>query len=116
MTELDRHSWVRAHQIVDEELRQTGVGRLHMTSEFEQSVWPASMDGGSHHAGTTRMHVDSNRGVVDEHCRVHGVENLYIAGPSVFPTSGSANPVLTIVALALRLADQVKENLRGRRR
>lgn len=114
MTELDRHSWVRAHQIVDEELRRAGVGRLQMTPEFENTVWPASMDGGSHHAGTTRMHVDPQRGVVDENCRVHGIENLYIAGPSVFPTSGSANPVLTIVALALRLADQVKGILSGR--
>ena len=61
------------------------------------------------------MHVDAQRGVVDENCRVHGIENLFIAGPSVFPTSGSANPVLTIVALALRLADQVKGILRGRR-
>jgi choline dehydrogenase-like flavoprotein len=113
-SEFDRHSWIRAHQIVDEELRRTGAGRLHMTSEFEHSPWPPSMDGGSHHAGTTRMHVDPQRGVVDENCRVHGIENLFIAGPSVFPTSGSANPMLTIVALALRLADQVKGILRGR--
>ena len=60
------------------------------------------------------MHIDPHKGVVDENCRVHGIENLFIAGASVFPTSGSANPVLTIVALALRLADQVKEILRGR--
>lgn len=115
LSELDRHSWIRAHQIVDEELRRTGLGRLHMTSEFEHSTWPSSMDGGSHHAGTTRMHVDPHRGVVDENCKVHGIKNLFIAGPSVFPTSGSANPMLTIVALALRLADQVKAILRGRR-
>ena len=57
------------------------------------------------------MHVDPDQGVVDEDCRVHGMENLFIAGPSVFPTSGSANPMLTIVALALRLADR----LAGRR-
>jgi choline dehydrogenase-like flavoprotein len=54
------------------------------------------------------MHTDEKQGVVNEECRVHGVANLYIAGGSVFPTSGMANPTLTIVALALRLADRVK--------
>jgi choline dehydrogenase-like flavoprotein len=50
--------------------------------------------------------------VVDENCRVHGVENLYVAGCSVFPTGGTFNPTFTIVALALRLADHIKQ-LRG---
>jgi choline dehydrogenase-like flavoprotein len=57
--------------------------------------------------GTTRIHTDPKKGVVDENCRVHNVSNLYIAGPSVFPTGGYANPVLTAVALAIRLADHV---------
>jgi choline dehydrogenase-like flavoprotein len=54
------------------------------------------------------MHRDPQWGVVDPDCRVHGTTNLYIAGPSVFPTSGYANPVLTIMALAIRLADHLK--------
>jgi choline dehydrogenase-like flavoprotein len=62
--------------------------------------------------GTTRMDADPKRGVVDENCRVHGVENLYVAGCSVFPTGGTFNPTFTIVALALRLADHLKQ-LRG---
>jgi choline dehydrogenase-like flavoprotein len=60
-----------------------------------------------HHAGTTRMHADSAHGVVDADCRVHGVDNLFVAGASVFPTAGFVNPVLTIVALAARLADHL---------
>ena len=52
-----------------------------------------------------------HEGVVDEHCRVHGVSNLFIAGGSVFPTSGSANPTFTIAALAIRLADHLRETL-----
>ena len=60
-----------------------------------------------HHIGTTRMADDPKSGVVDRHCRVHGVDNLFIAGASVFPTSGHANPTLTIVALALRLAEHL---------
>jgi choline dehydrogenase-like flavoprotein len=47
------------------------------------------------------------RGVVDRNCRVHDVDNLYIAGSSVFPTAGHVNPTLTIIALALRLADRL---------
>jgi choline dehydrogenase-like flavoprotein len=65
-----------------------------------------------HHMGTTRMSNDPRQGVVDDRCRVHGVSNLYVAGSSVFPTGGTAAPTLTIVALALRLADEIKE--RGR--
>jgi choline dehydrogenase-like flavoprotein len=64
-----------------------------------------------HHMGTTRMADGPERGVVDPHCRVHGVGNLYVAGSSVFPTGGAANPTLTIVALALRLADRLRETL-----
>ena len=58
--------------------------------------------------GTTRMSNDPAQGVVDVNCRVHGMNNLYVAGSSVFPTSGFANPTLTLVALALRLADHLK--------
>ena len=63
----------------------------------------------SHHIGTTRM-VMIRTGVVDSDCRVHGMTNLFIAGSSIFPTSGYANPTLTIVALALRLAEHLKSS------
>jgi choline dehydrogenase-like flavoprotein len=61
--------------------------------------------------GTTRMHDDPKQGVVDRNCRVHGVENLFVAGSSVFPTSGAANPTLTLLALTLRLSDHLKRHL-----
>jgi choline dehydrogenase-like flavoprotein len=60
-----------------------------------------------HHAGTTRMHEDPQEGVVNPDLRVHGLDNLFVIGASVFPTTGVANPTLTIVALALRLADHL---------
>jgi choline dehydrogenase-like flavoprotein len=63
-----------------------------------------------HHMGTTRMHADPRHGVVDADCRVHGVSNLFVAGSSVFPTSGTAGPTLTIVALALRLARHLRRS------
>ncbi len=61
-----------------------------------------------HHMGTTRMHADPKRGVVDADLRLHEAGNLYVAGSSVFPTSGIANPTLTILALVMRLADHLK--------
>ena len=63
----------------------------------------------SHHIGTTRMGDNEKKSVVDRNCRVHGIENLYVAGASVSPTSGHANPTLTAVALAFRLADHLEK-------
>jgi choline dehydrogenase-like flavoprotein len=63
----------------------------------------------AHHIGTTRMSTDPGQGVVDKNARVHGVDNLFLAGSSVFSTSGHANPTLLAVALALRLADFLGE-------
>ncbi len=69
---------------------------------------------GGHHIGTTRMSRTPIDGVVDSNCCVHGASNLLIASSAVFPTSSQANPTLTIVALALRAADYVKQRLAGR--
>ncbi len=66
----------------------------------------------NHHIGTTRMGTDPKTSVVDERCRVHGYQNLYIGSSSVFPTGGFSNPTLTILALCLRIADEVKAALR----
>lgn len=63
--------------------------------------------GGYHHMGTTRMADEPAKGVTDGWGRVHGIDNLHLAGSSLFPTSGWANPTLTIVALALRTADRI---------
>ena len=60
-----------------------------------------------HHLGTTRMHGDPRRGVVDADGRVHSMTNVYVAGSSVFPTGGYLNPTLTILALAIRLAETI---------
>lgn len=70
--------------------------------------WPHEALGTWHHIGTTRMHRDPTHGVVDADCRVHGVDNLYVAGSSIFPTGGVTAPTLTIVALSLRLYDHLK--------
>jgi choline dehydrogenase-like flavoprotein len=66
---------------------------------------------GGHHLGTARMGVDPRTSVVDAHCQVHGVRNLFVAGSAVFPTSSQANPTLTLLALALRLSAQLQQRL-----
>ena len=73
--------------------------------------WPSQFRDVAHHIGTTRMADDPAQGVVDKNCRMHAIDNLYVAGSSVFTTGGHANPTLTIVALALRLADHLKSQL-----
>ncbi len=65
--------------------------------------------GGYHHIGTTRMADDPRHGVTDGHGRVHGIDNLHIAGSSLFPTSGWANPTLTIAALSIRLSERLAD-------
>jgi choline dehydrogenase-like flavoprotein len=62
---------------------------------------------GNHHMGTTRMADDPADGPVDPNCQLHGIENLYLAGSSVFPTGGCANPTFMIVTLAHRLVDHL---------
>lgn len=110
LTEQDRRSFVAHVQSLGRELAAAGVGRLRL-KVADDGRWPELVRGGSHHMGTTRMSDDPKRGVVDRDCRVHGVENLYVAGSSVFPTAGSANPTLNILALAYRLADHLKGQL-----
>jgi choline dehydrogenase-like flavoprotein len=109
MSAIDIRSIRRAQEIIDEELRRAGLG--HLQIELHDDTPPPDLHGGWHHMGTTRMHRDPKQGVVDEHAKVHNLSNLYIAGPSVFPTGGYSNPVLTIVALTLRLADHIKQCL-----
>lgn len=116
MSDLDSHSRDAALRLLAEECGRIGLGRVHLAdlSEYAGGSLPFKAKSGPtvfgawHYMGTTRMHADPERGVVDVNCRVHGLSNLYIAGPSVFPTGSFANPVMTLVALALRLADHLR--------
>jgi choline dehydrogenase-like flavoprotein len=112
MTALDKRSIRVAETLIANELGRTGVGRMQMPDWLvaEDDVWPSQLSVGPHHMGTTRMSASAKSGVVDAHCKVHGIDNLYVAGSSVFATAGTANPTLTIVALAARLASRLKES------
>jgi choline dehydrogenase-like flavoprotein len=110
--ELTRRSVTRTSQLLTECFAQAGLGRLELPRSDPPPL--PHREGCNHHMGATRMHPDPRAGVVDADCRVHGVENLYVAGSSVFPTGGYANSTLTIVALAIRLADHLRARLRSR--
>ena len=111
LTEGDLAGVARTRRLWLRELGR-GVGEISPASTANDAEWLDGLAAGAHHMGTTRMHRDPRRGVVDEHCCVHGVSNLYVAGSSVFPTAGYAPPTLTIVALALRLASHLSARFR----
>lgn len=104
--DIDIDTIKRSQDILKTEFARAGIGELQVErdGELPKMLHP----GAHHHMGTTRMHDDPLQGVVDSNCKLHNVSNLFIAGSSVFPTGGFANPTLTIVALAIKLADHVK--------
>jgi choline dehydrogenase-like flavoprotein len=95
-------SLYRLQDLLGEALQAQKLGTL------ERGTGVPHYTDASHHMGTTRMGATPRTGVVDPDCRVFGVRNLYIAGSAVFPSAGHANPTLTIVALALRLAEHLR--------
>jgi choline dehydrogenase-like flavoprotein len=109
LTELDKRSVRRALELMGAEIGRMGIGRVKMLIDDDDTTWPEDLEGANHHMGTTRMHDDPAHGVVDRDCKVHGIDNLYIAGSSVFPTAGVGTPTMMIIALALRLADRARE-------
>jgi choline dehydrogenase-like flavoprotein len=111
LTEQDRLSFYRHLHSLALEFGALGIGRMRKLVPGETD-WPQPVGGGSHHMGTTRMSDSPRHGVVDRNCRVHGIGNLYLAGSSIFPTSGVSNPTLTIIALTLRLADHLGGEMR----
>jgi choline dehydrogenase-like flavoprotein len=104
LSEAERRTARVFTDALDRELRRLALGRLASTEWLEAEEWAHMFEDAYHPSGTTRMSTDAARGVVDRNCKVHGIDRLYVSGSSVFPTSGYANPTLTIVALALRLA------------
>ncbi|HEX2779237.1 MAG TPA: GMC family oxidoreductase, partial [Gemmatimonadaceae bacterium] len=109
ISELERRTVRRTTELLDAELAARGIGRLEAIADpFGPEVEWGELRGDSYHMmGGTRMAKEEREGVVDTDSRVFGSENLYVAGASVFPTGGMANPTLTLIALTLRLANHL---------
>lgn len=110
LTSIDRETRKSVVRAVAAEFGRLGLGQVRMSDWLRDGRGlSGNIEDYNHHMGTTRMSDDPKFGVVDRNCQVHDLANLYVAGSSVFPTSGFANPTLTIVALALRLSDHLKQ-------
>ena len=96
-----------AYDLLNAELIHSGIGRLSVPRKMKNI-----RNGGGHMIGSTRMGKDPSVSVTDAHARVWGIQNLYLAGSSLFPAAGAANPTLTILALSLRLADHLAGRLK----
>lgn len=119
LVEADKRTIIKGLELCKQYLQDRGGKNFKITTDLSGGPenWtfsPGNPGGnalhpGDHHMGALRMSQDPSDGIVDENCRFHSVDNLYAAGCGVFPTSGYANPTLTLVALALRLADHLNE-------
>ena len=112
ISELQRQTVGRATELFAREFSERGIGTLlDAPDPFSSAVqWGEAKSDAFHMMGGSRMARSPNDGVVDDQLRVFGTENVYVASTSVFPTGGTANPTLMLIALALRLADQLAEN------
>jgi choline dehydrogenase-like flavoprotein len=114
LTPLEKRSIRTIYEIIG---RQAGIaekGRVRLLEYLRDEndySWPEFTGGGWHHMGTTRMGLDLKQSVVNLDCRVHGIDNLYMAGSSCYVTAGAPNPTLTLVALSLRLSDHVRKRM-----
>jgi choline dehydrogenase-like flavoprotein len=109
MKPFECESVVRAHELLDADLQAAGAGRLHWHGSREECVArvKASARDGYHQMGGAAMSASIAAGVVDTDLKVHGMANLWVAAGCVFPSGGQANPTMTIVGLACRLAEQL---------
>lgn len=108
--DLDVESFAKGQAEIGRELAAMGWGRIE-EEEITRDLVEERVEGHYHHIGTTRMGDTPATGVVDRNCKVFGVDNLYVAGSSVFPTAGYSGPTMMIVALSLRLADHLAERV-----
>lgn len=110
LSDIETRSIELLHQEMKALIEQKQCGKMHWTSGSFPDFNKLKIKDSSHHMGTTRMGKNEATSVVDPNCKVHSIKNLYIAGSSVFPSSGYSNPTFTIVALAIRLADYLKKH------
>lgn len=110
-TDIDKRTMRETSKLLGHQIGLSGLGRVKLVDfllDENDNSMPEEMSGAWHHMGTTRMSNDPKKGVVNSDCKAHGIDNLFIAGSSCFPTVGCSTPTLSIVALSLRLTDHIK--------
>lgn len=111
LTEQHINTLSKSLRLFATELAKASNGRLRINLQEDNPAQRGFYYSAYHHMGTTRMSNSPSTGVVNADCRIHGINNLFIAGSSVFPSAGFSNPTFMIVALALRLSDHIRRNL-----
>lgn len=109
---LEKRTLLKAHKILDQAFQNSGVGRVASSFPETDADWSHEPLSFAHYMGSTRMSDNPRKGVVDKNCKVHGINNLYIAGGSVMPTGGATMVTYNLLALTLRLGDYLKSLLR----
>jgi choline dehydrogenase-like flavoprotein len=115
LTEAAARTVDRTFELIAKELQDKKIATVVPGRTIASQGWPADLEGTYHHMGTTRINESPRLGVVDLNCRMHGIANLFVAGSSVFPTSSSNHPTMTLVALTLRLADRLVDQVKTMR-
>lgn len=115
LTSLEKNSLRMINTIIGQEVGRVSMGRVKLY-EYLQNVndesWPSFTGGGWHHMGTTRMSDNPKQGVVDANCKLHNINNLYVAGASCYVTASAVNPTLTLISLTIRLSDHLKQKIK----
>jgi choline dehydrogenase-like flavoprotein len=111
--ELEHRTLLEGLRLFGKTLAEKDYGRVRIADWIlNGDPYPADQElAGNHHMGGTRMGDDLKKSVVDRDQKVHGMANLYVAGSSVFATSGQCNPTTTIVALSARLGDHLARRI-----
>jgi choline dehydrogenase-like flavoprotein len=116
MVSIDKKTVTEVAKLLGQQVGASGIGRVrlpkYMFDDKEEKIPDSYVSGCWHHIGTTRMSENPKNGVVDADCKLHSVNNLYIAGSSCFTTGGCVNPTYTVVALSLRLSDHLKKKIK----
>jgi choline dehydrogenase-like flavoprotein len=115
LSPIDKKTVYAINKLLGQQMGAMGLGRVKLADYLtdKDDNLPDYTSGGWHHIGTTRMSDNPKTGVVDANCKVHGIDNLHIAGASCYPTGGAVNPTLTCVAISLRLSDHLKKNMKA---
>ena len=108
ITKTDKENAWRSLELLSKDPTLQSFGRIRLLKKRESRIWTSQLGFGHHHMGTTRMSHTIKNGVVDPSSKIFGTKNFYIAGCSVFPTGGHVPPTLTIIAMAIKLADELK--------
>jgi len=115
LSAIDKKTVYAINHLLGEQVGAAGIGRVKLKDwliDDTDKQLPDFTSGGWHHLGTTRMSENPKEGVVDANCKIHNIDNLFVAGSSCFTTGGSVNPTLTVVAISLRLSSFLKEKIK----